>query len=98
MSTPVRSPISQSPRGTVYGSLLNFRSALDALGNQVHRPPYKAPPLAPILYIKPRNTLAADGDAIAVPEGVAELEMGASLGLVIGRTACRVREANALSF
>lgn len=98
MPTPVRYQSLPSPRGTVYGSLLNFRSALDALGDQVHRPPYKTPPRAPVLYIKPRNTLAADGDAIAVPEGVAELEMGASLGLVIGRTACCVRETDALSF
>ena len=98
MPTPVRSQSLPSPRGTVYGSLLNFRSALDALGDQVHRPPYKTPPRAPVLYIKPRNTLAADGDAIAVPEGVTGLEMGASLGLVIGRTACCVRETDALSF
>jgi len=98
MPTPVRSPSLPSPRGTVYGSLLNFRSALDALGDQIHRPPYKTPPRAPVLYIKPRNTLAADGDAIAVPEGVTGLEMGASLGIVIGRTACCVRETDALSF
>ena len=86
------------PRGTVYGSLLNFRAALDAMGDALHGPPYRAPPKAPILYIKPRNTWASDGDAIVVPHGVTQLEIGASLGLVIGRTACRVREADALDF
>lgn len=85
-------------RGTVYGTLLNHPDALAALGPAVHAPPYKAPPKAPVLYIKPRNTWAGDGDAIVVPHGVRELEIGATVGLVIGRTACRVREAEALSF
>ncbi len=51
-----------------------------------------------MLAIKPRNTLAGDGDAIVVPDGVAALELGASLGIVIGRTACRVPRASALEF
>lgn len=85
-------------RGTVYGTLFNHADALAALGQAVHEPPYKAPPKAPVLYIKPRNTWANDGDAIVVPAGVSELEIGATPGLVIGRTACRVREAEALSF
>jgi 5-oxopent-3-ene-1,2,5-tricarboxylate decarboxylase/2-hydroxyhepta-2,4-diene-1,7-dioate isomerase len=99
MSKPALTTPASSPRlGTVYGSLLNFRDALEALGGALNRPPYKAPPKAPILYIKPRNTIAADGDAIVVPAGVEALEIGASLGLVIGRTACRVSEAQALEF
>ena len=48
-----------------------------------------------VLYIKPRNTRSAHGRPIVVPAGVTALEMGASLGVVIGRTACRVREAEA---
>jgi 5-oxopent-3-ene-1,2,5-tricarboxylate decarboxylase/2-hydroxyhepta-2,4-diene-1,7-dioate isomerase len=84
--------------GTVYGTLLNHRDALAALGDAVNQPPYKTPPKAPVLYIKPRNTHIGAGEAILVPAGVAELEMGASLGIVIGRTACRVAEAEALSF
>ena len=48
--------------GTVYGALLNHRTALEALGSAVNEPPYKEAPRAPVLYIKPRNTLAADGD------------------------------------
>lgn len=85
-------------RGTVYGTLLNHADALAALGAAAHAPPYKAPPRAPVLYIKPRNTWAGDGDTIVVPAGVSELEIGATVGLVIGRTACRVREEDALSF
>jgi 5-oxopent-3-ene-1,2,5-tricarboxylate decarboxylase/2-hydroxyhepta-2,4-diene-1,7-dioate isomerase len=85
-------------RGTVYGTLLNHRDALAALGNAVNEPPYKAAPKAPILYIKPRNTWLDAGEAIVVPTGVVELEIGATLGLVIGRAACRVSEADAMSF
>jgi 5-oxopent-3-ene-1,2,5-tricarboxylate decarboxylase / 2-hydroxyhepta-2,4-diene-1,7-dioate isomerase len=82
--------------GTVYGTLLNHRSALAALGTAVSAPPYHAAPRAPVLYLKPRNTLIGDGDPVVVPAGVAELEVGACLGLVIGRTACRVSEPRAL--
>lgn len=82
--------------GTVYGTLLNHREALAALGDQVNAAPYKAPPKAPILYIKPRNTWAQSGDTVVVPSDTHELQMGATLGLVIGRTACKVSVADAL--
>jgi 5-oxopent-3-ene-1,2,5-tricarboxylate decarboxylase/2-hydroxyhepta-2,4-diene-1,7-dioate isomerase len=82
--------------GTVYGALLNHQTALEALGDAVNRPPYNGAPKAPVLYIKPRNTLAADGEPVAVPPGVTELEIGASLGLVIGRPSCRLPEDRAL--
>jgi len=82
--------------GRVYGTLLNHQTALRALGDAVNRPPYNSPPQAPVLYIKPRNTLAADGAPVIVPSGVAELEIGASLGLVISRPCCRLTEGEAL--
>jgi len=82
--------------GTVYGALLNHRTALAALGASVDEPPYRGAPRAPVLYIKPRNTLAGDGECVTVPSGTAELEIGASLGLVIGEPACRVAESRAL--
>jgi 5-oxopent-3-ene-1,2,5-tricarboxylate decarboxylase/2-hydroxyhepta-2,4-diene-1,7-dioate isomerase len=85
------------PLRTAYGALLNHRAALAALGDAVHAAPYKAPPKAPVLYIKPRNTFAGHGDAVVVPTGVDELEIGATLGIVIGREACRVSEAEALA-
>jgi 5-oxopent-3-ene-1,2,5-tricarboxylate decarboxylase/2-hydroxyhepta-2,4-diene-1,7-dioate isomerase len=84
--------------GTVYGVLMNDPQALVSLGNAVHQSPYKAPPNAPILYVKPRNTLAGSGDVLVSPAGWDALEVGAALGLVIGRTACRVSADAALSF
>jgi 5-oxopent-3-ene-1,2,5-tricarboxylate decarboxylase / 2-hydroxyhepta-2,4-diene-1,7-dioate isomerase len=84
--------------GVVYGALLNHAPELAALGDAAHQAPYKAPPRAPVLQLKPRNTLARDGDAIEVPAGVPALVMGATLGIVIKRTACRVTAAQALDF
>jgi 5-oxopent-3-ene-1,2,5-tricarboxylate decarboxylase / 2-hydroxyhepta-2,4-diene-1,7-dioate isomerase len=82
--------------GAVYGALLNHRSALAALADAAHRPPYNAPPKAPVLYIKPRNTLAGEGSIVRLAPGSAEVEIGACLGLVIGRTACNIEESRAL--
>ena len=79
--------------GAVYGTLLNHRPALAALGDAVNAAPYKAAPVAPVLYQKPRNTLAGDGAQVVVPAGEAELELGAALGIVIGRTACPILAA-----
>ena len=85
-------------RGTVYGTLLNDARALAALGETVHAAPYKAPPRAPILYIKPRNTLAGHGARVVVPEDAPGIEVGASLGIVIGRTASRVSMETAFDY
>ncbi len=82
--------------GVVYGVLANDPQAVDALGDAVHQAPYKAPPKAPVLFLKPRNTLAASGSVAPLPEGETAFELGAHLGLVIGRTACRVSAAQAL--
>lgn len=82
--------------GTVYGTLLNHRSALAEIGAAASQAPYKAPPKAPVLYIKPRNTLASHGDAVRVPGDSAELEMGGCVGVVIGQSASRLSQQNAL--
>lgn len=84
--------------GTVYGTLLNDPQALAALGATVHQAPYKAPPKAPVLYVKPRNTLAESGDALVLPSGWQALSVGANLGLVLGRTASRVPAERAMDF
>jgi 5-oxopent-3-ene-1,2,5-tricarboxylate decarboxylase/2-hydroxyhepta-2,4-diene-1,7-dioate isomerase len=84
--------------GTVYGTLLNDQAALAALGDALNAAPYKAPPKAPILYIKPRNTVAGHGSSVVLPDNDTCVEIGASLGVVIGRTACRVTVDEALEF
>lgn len=84
--------------GTVYGTLLNHRAALAQLGGAADEAPYKGAPRAPVLYVKPRNTLARTGDKVAVPGASGRLEVGAALGIVIGRTACGVCEQDALGY
>jgi 5-oxopent-3-ene-1,2,5-tricarboxylate decarboxylase/2-hydroxyhepta-2,4-diene-1,7-dioate isomerase len=84
--------------GAVYGTLLNHRSALEALGDAANRPPYNSPPNAPVLYIKPRNTLALSGDVVRIPAGMPDLEVGACVALVIGKTACKILESRALDY
>jgi 5-oxopent-3-ene-1,2,5-tricarboxylate decarboxylase/2-hydroxyhepta-2,4-diene-1,7-dioate isomerase len=84
--------------GTVYGTLLNYKGAISKLGDAVYEVPYKKPPEAPILYMKPVNTHLAHGAPIPLPADVQELEAGAALGLVIGQTACRVTKASALDY
>lgn len=83
--------------GTVLGVLMNHRPALAALGDAVHQPPYKAPPKAPVLYVKPRNTWVASGGVVPVPADAPELELGATLAAVIGAPAARVAAADALA-
>lgn len=86
-----------APR-TVLGLLLNYRQSLEALGDSVNEAPYKAPPKAPVLYIKPANTYAADGDSIPLPDDIPEVTVGACLAVEFGRTATRVSEADALDY
>jgi len=82
--------------GVVVAALLNHRPQWTALGDAVHLPPYKAPARAPVLAVRPRNTLAGQGARIEA--GTEGLTVGASLAVVIGRTACHVDAAEALSF
>lgn len=82
--------------GSVYGVLLNHRAALAALGDAANQPPYKAPPKGVVLYIKPRNTLVGPGASVRVDDLAGQLEVGAALGIVIGRTACTVAEGEAM--
>ncbi len=83
--------------GTVVAALLNHRDSLAALGDAVREPPYRGAPKAVVLAIKPRHALVAAGGALLVDDDTSELEVGGSLGIVVARTACAVREADALA-
>ncbi|MBF5005436.1 fumarylacetoacetate hydrolase family protein [Diaphorobacter caeni] len=83
--------------GTVYGALLNERATLVRMARQFGEAPYKAPPQAPVLYIKPRNTHAGDGAAVPIPRTPGVVRVDATLGLVIGRTAWQVTPDEAMS-
>lgn len=72
------------PTGTVYGTLLNFRAEVQAWAPQMQQAPYKAQPKAPVLYVKTANTWSPHDSAIGVPTRVAEVEVGATIGMVMG--------------
>lgn len=91
-------PVDIPDINTLYGTLLNYQGAYDALEPEMHADPYKAPPKKPVLYIKPKNTFISHGQAIPLPEGEEVVQVGAALGLVIGKTATKVTKENALDY
>ena len=72
------------PRGTVYGTLLNFRREWDLWSPRMTQEPHKAAPQAPVLYVKTANTFSPAGQDLVLQDGVTEVDIGATLGLVIG--------------
>lgn len=84
--------------GSVFGTVVNFKGVLEGLADAVYDKPYLSPPVAPVLYIKPANTFNRHAAGIPLPEGLTQLEMGATLGLVIGKKATAVNEETALDY
>ena len=82
--------------GTVYGVALNDREQQQRLAAAFREPPYGKAPQRPVLYIKPRNCVVGSGGSVFLPPDLEQVEMSATLGLLIGRDACRVAPAAAL--
>jgi 5-oxopent-3-ene-1,2,5-tricarboxylate decarboxylase/2-hydroxyhepta-2,4-diene-1,7-dioate isomerase len=81
--------------GTVYGVILNDSGSLQRIGVALAEAPYKGAPKAPVLYIKPANTRVGNDAAISLPAGADAVEIGATIGVVIGAPAARVTLENA---
>lgn len=81
------------PQGTVYGTLLNFRREWDLWSPRMTQDPHKAAPKAPVLYVKTANTFCPAGQDLLLQDGISEVDIGATLGLVIG---ARVQVVGAL--
>jgi 5-oxopent-3-ene-1,2,5-tricarboxylate decarboxylase/2-hydroxyhepta-2,4-diene-1,7-dioate isomerase len=64
----------------------------------MHEEPHFKPPQHIVLYVKPANTWRVSGDAIVLPNGVEEIEVGATLGVVMATSASRVSEQDALKY
>jgi 5-oxopent-3-ene-1,2,5-tricarboxylate decarboxylase / 2-hydroxyhepta-2,4-diene-1,7-dioate isomerase len=71
--------------GTVFGIALNEK-------------PHVSPPTRPVLHIKTPNTYLGYGAAIPAPADGTAIYAGPSIGIVIGKQATRVSEAEALEF
>ena len=76
-----------TPEGTVYGTLLNFRREWDLWSARMTQDPHKAAPKAPVLYVKTANTFCPTGQDLLLQDGVAEVDIGATLSLVMGEQA-----------
>jgi len=87
-----------SPDNTVYGVALNFQAEWERWESRMRSEPYRQPPIAPVLYLKPRNTWIGSGDGIPLPPDVEQVKVSGTLGVVVGRTACRVAANDALAY
>ncbi|MGU9857317.1 fumarylacetoacetate hydrolase family protein [Pseudomonas sp. LF245] len=84
--------------GTLFGVALNYQGLVDLHLAQFHEAPYKQPPVKPVLFIKTPNTRNGHDQAVIYPAGVQHLQPGPALGVVIGKDASRVSEAQALDY
>ncbi|MEC5422995.1 fumarylacetoacetate hydrolase family protein [Virgibacillus sp. C22-A2] len=84
--------------GTIYGTLFNFRDQQKAMKEKFHEMPYNEPPIRPVLYIKPRNTINSHQHPIPVPSGKSGVEVNATIGVIIGRNATHLTKQDALSY
>jgi 5-oxopent-3-ene-1,2,5-tricarboxylate decarboxylase/2-hydroxyhepta-2,4-diene-1,7-dioate isomerase len=82
--------------GTVYGVALNDREQHQCLAATFRELPYGKAPQRPVLYIKPRNCFVGSGSSVLLSPDLGPVEISATLGLLIGRDACRIAPAAAL--
>jgi 2-keto-4-pentenoate hydratase/2-oxohepta-3-ene-1,7-dioic acid hydratase in catechol pathway len=68
----------------------NYRAHAAELGNQV--------PVEPLFFLKPPSSLLSASEPIVVPEGVGRVDYEGEIGVVIGRDARSVSEADAWSY
>lgn len=76
--------------GTAYGVVLNDRDELARLSVQMDEKPYERPPAAPVVYIKPRTCFAPWSAPVALDADIAEISIGATVGILFGRDATRI--------
>jgi len=81
--------------GSVFGVLMNNRRDVEHLRGEFSKPPYVKPPMAPILYVKPRNTITLSGNNVCIPKGATEIEIGATIGIVCRHAISGLREEDA---
>jgi 5-oxopent-3-ene-1,2,5-tricarboxylate decarboxylase/2-hydroxyhepta-2,4-diene-1,7-dioate isomerase len=98
LSRDQREPFFLSPGNAVYGVLLNFRAEWEHRESHMRSEPYRQPPVAPVLYLKPPNTWIGNGGDIPLPPDVEQVKVSGTLGVVMGRTACRVAASDALTY
>jgi len=89
--------VMRSLGSAVYGVVLNDQKSVAALQPQLCTAPYKSPPAAPVLYIKPKNTFTHNNAQVTLPTNERSVEVAASLALVIGQRTTAVTADQALA-
>lgn len=90
------SALDKAAAGTLFGVALNYQGLLRSRLEEFQQPPYQKPPVKPVLFIKTANTRNGHGLPVVFPAGVERLQPGPALGVVIGKDASRVSEAEAM--
>src|SRR3546814_14247250 len=88
--------IGTRPTGTIYGVVLNDRRTQERLCDEFDQPPYKSPPVAPVMYIKTSNTVVGDGAAVRIPQEPGVVRIDATVGAVIGQSATAIKAEDAI--
>lgn len=83
--------------GTVYGVVLNDSEERNALRTDFDELPYRVPPIAPVMYIKPKNCIANSPTQVSLLQDHKQVELGATIGLIFGQDAVRETTATAFS-
>ncbi|KAF1050889.1 MAG: Homoprotocatechuate catabolism bifunctional isomerase/decarboxylase [Stenotrophomonas maltophilia] len=91
-------PLDPAAPGTLFGVALNYQGLLQQHLESFQQPPYQKPPVKPVLFIKTANTRNGHDQPVIYPHGVERLQPGPALGVVIGRDASRVSEAQAMQY
>ena len=79
--------------GTIYGVVLNDEAEREALAGAFVDAPYAAPPVAPVVYVKPRGTVSRLGAPVPAP---AEVRVAATIALLIARDAVTIDASEVL--
>ena len=82
--------------GSVYGVVLNDGAERAALASAFDAAPYQRPPVAPVMYIKPRGCIAPHGSTVVLADDAATVEVAATIGLLFRHDASRVAASRAL--
>ncbi|WP_211284566.1 fumarylacetoacetate hydrolase family protein [Rummeliibacillus pycnus] len=85
-------PIDYPVGGTIYGTLLNYQEEFNQLKPLLTTAPYNDFPKAPILYIKPANTLNAHQKIIPLTNDVENVQANGTLAIVIKKNAYKVKK------
>ncbi|MFL0808144.1 MAG: fumarylacetoacetate hydrolase family protein [Oceanobacter sp.] len=84
--------------GTVFGIALNDKALRANMETAFNEKPHVNPPKTPVLHIKTENTHIGYGAAIPAPADGTAIYAGPSIGIVIGKQATRVSEAEAADY